>query len=205
MDAYFSALYDHAHNLNSQLQVLTPPMAQNLYAEARAFTTCEIREVIGGGSGYDWMQQTYTIKNDGYAWHNYWRQAKELWQSNFCPDANSEPTSDHIFQYFPQWLQTEIASSGKPAFIVEADLLSPCPGPSHTITNKSTQAEAAQESMWRFVSEEHGADYVVAWLLTIEFSDTSGCTRNDEIAWHEAYREDGERNWFRLWWLRDEQ
>lgn len=157
-------------------------------------------------------QSPYTTKNDGFDWHNYWRQAKETWNNNFCPPGSTEPNSDHIFQYFPTWLQTAITSSNKPAFINEADLLSPCPdGPSHNITNKDSQADAAQESIWRFVSEEHAADFVIAWLLTESphyppaCASPSGITWPSEIAWHEAYQEDGtEREWFQLWWLRQE-
>jgi len=216
MDAYFSALYDNAKSLNSNLQVLTPSMAQGANAEKWLFGSCNLTALIVNGdptasAGYDWMQPTYTTKNDGYSWHNYWRQQKEFWSSNLCPSTDTLPSSDHIFQYFPAWLQTEITSSSKPAFITEADLFSPCPPAQNNITNKDAQADTTQESIWRFFSEERGADFVIAWLLTESphyppaCASPSGVTWPSEIAWHEAYREDGtERDWFRLWWLREE-
>jgi hypothetical protein len=56
------------------------------------------------------------------------------------------------------------------------------------------------------------------WLLTNQYGDpptpSSGqnvdcADGNSEIAWHEAYRDTPisgihERDWFPLWWLRDE-
>ena len=186
-------------------------MAQDQYAESRAFSTCDLREVIGGGAGYDWMQQTYTVKNDGWSWNNYWRLGEEFWQDLFCQWPNL--LDDHVFQYFPEWLQTEVSSSPKPAFIIEADLFSPCHRWDNGITDKDSQAGAVQESLWRFISEERGADYIMAWLLTeslpghtiVPSCPAHNLTNYPEVGWHEAYREDGaERTWFSQWWLRPE-
>jgi hypothetical protein len=219
MDAYFSALYDNAKSLNANLKVLTPSMAQGANAEKWSFRSCDLTGLIVNGvttasAGYDWMQLTYTTKNDGYSWHNYWTQTKEYWQGNFCQGSSPPPpTSHHLFQYFPEWLQTEIASSNKPAFITEADLLSPCLDSTNFVSNKDSQASAAQESIWRFTEQEQGADYIAVWLLTNQFGDPPpvgqqlNCTdANAEIAWHEAYKDSVtyERQWFSLWWLRAE-
>jgi len=207
MDAYFSALYDYVHSNYPGISVLTPPMAQGNYAETRNFA-CGSMSVFLGQSGYDLMQTTYTAKNDGYSWHNYWKQSREFWAVTGDPC----PTSNHVFQYFPQWLQTEITSSGKPSFITEADLLSPCQASGNSITDKDLYSSATQESIWRFISEERGANHVVAWLLTESPHFTQGCapgiplTDYLEIKWHEAYKEEGlERSWFAPWWLRPEQ
>lgn len=219
MDRYFSAVYDAAKSLNSNIRVLTPPMAQGANAEKWSFGSCDLNTLIVNGqpttsAGYDWMQTTYTTKNDGYSWHNYWRQSKEFWQASFCPSQNSPPpTSDHIFQYFPDWLKNVIINSSKPAFITESDLLSPCPTPSHIIDSKDSYSSAAQESIWRFIEQEQGADYIAVWLLTNAYGDPPpvdqplNCAdENAEIAWHEAYKDSMiyERQWFSLWWLRAE-
>ena len=169
---------------------------------------------MGGGSGYDWMRQTYTTHNDGWSWHDYWRSGVEFWQDLLCQDPDI--VSDHLFQSFPDWLQSAITSSPKPAFITEADLLSPCKGFANNILNKDASANTAQESIWRFVQQERGGDYVVVWLVTNQYADPPipggqnvDCSGNGEIAWHEAYRDNPvsgiyERNWFPLWWLRAE-
>ena len=214
MDRYFTAIYDQKQSLNSNIRLLTPSMAQNNYGEQYIFGTCQAQSVVGGGTGYDAMTNTYGVKNDGYSWHNYWRQAQEFWDNSFCSSPTDTPSSDHIFQYFPSSLQTQIVYRVKPIFVTEADLISPCFSPPNAITNKDTQAIAAQESIWRFVSQEYGATYVIAWLLTNQAQDLANgsisptqCTAdngNYEIAWHEAYRETDERSWFSQWWLRNE-
>jgi hypothetical protein len=209
MDTYFSALYDHVHfdYPDSNIQVLTPPMAQGNFAETKRLVSCVPMTVtVYGESGYDWMGATFTVKNDGYSWHNYWRAGKETWVTSGDPCPNSE----HIFQYFPQWLQTSIASSNKPAFITEADLFSPCQENDNPITDKDVQFEETQESLWQFVSQEEGADCVIAWLLTeYPYSKVAECptgpTDYEEIRWHQAYEDDSERAWFWPWWSRPEE
>lgn len=206
MDSYFVAVYNAAKSLNSSIRVLTPPMAQGVFAEYREFGTC----TLSGFVGYDHMRNVYETKNDGWSWHNYWRSGLEFWQDSFCSSSNI--VSDHVFQYFPQWLQSKINSDTRLAFITEADLLSPCQGPDHHLDDKDATSNSTQESIWRFIQQERGADYVATWLLTNQFADppTLNCfdqDDNDEIAWHEAYRDAGpnyERDWFRLWWLRNE-
>jgi hypothetical protein len=219
MDRYFSAVYDAAKRLNPNIRVLTPPMGQYLFADEREFGKCDLQHLIVNGpalpsAGYDWMQSTFTTKNDGWSWHNYWRAGYEVWRDDFCRTPGS--VGDHVFQYFPGWLQSAIVDSHKPAFITEADLLSPCVFPLNPLTDKDAQPEAAAESIWRFIQEERAADYVAVWVLTNQFSDPVPLQRggncrdvNAEIAWHEAYRETAlngthERPWFPLWWLRAE-
>jgi len=163
MDAYFSALYDHVKSLDPNIQVLTPPMAQGNFAETERFVTCEPMTVSASGqSGYAFMPNTFSTKNDGYSWHNYWRQGKETWVSSGDPC----PASEHVFQYFPTGMQTTIMGSNKPAFITEADLFSPCQESDNPITDKDSQAVETRQSLWQFVSQEQGADYLIAWLLT---------------------------------------
>ena len=71
MDAYFSAVYDYAHAYYPDVKVLTPPMAQSLYAEgidiADVFNPplCEPRLLDNNQMGYDAMRNTYESKNDG--------------------------------------------------------------------------------------------------------------------------------------------
>lgn len=225
MDNYFATVYDAAKGLNSNIQVLTPPMAQNARAEYRQFTSCNLNVLIVNGqatsgvAGYDKMPLTYGDKNDGWSWHNYWRSGLEFWQALYCTQPNI--VSDHLFQAFPQALQDRINNSTKPAFVTEADLLSPCLSIPNNIANKDTQANATQQSIWQFVYDLHGADYVAVWTLTNAFADpplpnsgqnVGNCndpSGNPEQAWHEAYRDTPyngvyERDWFRLWWLRDE-
>jgi hypothetical protein len=219
MDRYFSAVYDAAKRLNIGIRVLTPPMGQYLFADEREFGKCDLQRLIVNGpalpsAGYDWMQTTFTTKNDGWSWHNYWRVGYEVWRDDFCQTPSA--VSDHAFQYFPSWMQIAILSGSKPAFITEADLLSPCVFPLNALGDKDLQPEAAAESIWRFIQEERAADYVAVWVLTNQFSDPvplqlGGNCRdvNAEIAWHEAYREAAlngthERPWFPLWWLRAE-
>lgn len=228
MDNYFMAIYDTAKTLNNGIQILTPPMSQNAYAEYRQFGSCVENILIvdgvptSGVAGYDKMPRTYDDKNNGWSWHNYWRNGVEFWQDAYCSSDNI--LSDQLFQAFPQALQDRINISVKPAFITEADLLSPCvyQDPLHIqITNKDVRADAAQESIWRFAYELHGADYVAVWMLTSQWADpplpnsgqdVGNCddpSGNPEQAWHEAYRDapyNGtyERDWFWLWWLRDE-
>lgn len=204
MDAYFSALYDRAKSLNSNIRVLTPSMAQGNFAETENLAFCTPMTVsVSGQCGYDLMLNTFTTKNDGYSWHNYWRQGHETWVHT----GQACPTSHHVFQYFPQWLQTSIASSSKLAFVTEADLFSPCQDNANPVKDKNTQAAGTRESLWQFVAEEWGADYVVAWLLTeFPYSIVDQCpadpglTDYEEIRWHQGYENNIERIWFGPWW-----
>jgi len=204
MDAYFSALYDRVKSLEPNIRLLTPPMAQGNFAETKRLVFCTPMTVsVSGQSGYDFMLNTFTTKNDGYSWHNYWRQGQENWVHTGDPC----PASHHVFQYFPQWLQTSIASSGKPAFVTEADLFSPCQDDENPIKDKSSQAAGTRESLWRFATEERGADYVVVWLLTeFPYSVVEQCPANnqltnyEEIRWHQGYEDSFERTWFGPWW-----
>jgi len=203
MDAYFSALYDRVKSLDSNIRLLTPPMAQGLYAETKRFASCEPMTVsVSSKSGYAFMPNTFATKNDGYSWHNYWRQGGETWVSSGDPC----PASEHVFQYFPPELQATILNSSKPAFVTEADLFSPCQESDNPITDKDSQAVETRQSLWRFVSEERGADYVVAWLLTefpysiVEDCHKGGLTNYEEIRWHQGYEDSLERTWFGPWW-----
>ncbi len=131
-------------------------------------------------------------------------------------DMDSWPISVLIvitfFSISLRWLQTYITSGDRPAFITEADLFSPCQDNVNPITDKDTQALATRESLWQFVSEERGADYVVAWLLTeFPYSTVDTCLANptltdyEEIRWHQACENDAERGWFVPWWSGAEQ
>ncbi len=217
MDAYFSALYDYmrqAHPDAPNLRILTPPMGQGAYAESLGFddltnpqSSCGPMRIVDDKSGYDFMKNTYTTKNDGYSWHNYYRQSREFW-------ASGDPCkySDHIFQYLQPWLQDQIKNSGKISFITEADLYSPCQRGDNPVKDKDTYIDATQESVWRFVQQEQGANYVIVWLLSEDpYTVVPGpCPGNGavdylEIKWHEAYRDNGlEREWFPRWWVRPE-
>lgn len=213
MDLYFMSLYNYVHANYANIHVLTPPMAQYDFAEDRNFTACDFVDVTSDDtqaySGYELMPNTYGDKNDGFTWHNYWRLSNEAWETNFCPKETDLSNADHVFQYFPPAMQSAILSSGKPAFITEADLYSSCPqNPPHPtpIPDKDMlNGTTAADSLQRFIAAEQVADYVIAWLLTTGYSDTAGCTGSYEHAWHEAYQDSGlERVWFREWWLRNE-
>ena len=69
----------------------------------------------------------------------------------------------------------------------------------------SNYAYRTRDSLRTFINQEFGASYVVAWLLVNQFEtpvvSCADTEPNDEINWHEAYRESGEeRLWFSLWW-----
>lgn len=49
MDEYFAALYDQAKALNTELQILTPPMPQRLFGEHFGLGSCDTWQVDGGG------------------------------------------------------------------------------------------------------------------------------------------------------------
>lgn len=218
MDNYFSNLYAVTHQLDNSIRILTPAMAQFNFAEVVRFDSCTpmlllstSSVAVAGFSGYDAMPRTYTQDNDGYSWNNYWQRNGEIWSDS--ADTTCDPVDDgddivgshHVFQYFSDRIQQAISESGKPTFITEADLFSPCQLKRAKLRSKDAEAVAAAESLTRFIAEEREADYVASWLLTQEGNDEypedQPCP-NFEIAWHEAYRDNGtEREWFRLWWL----
>ena len=207
MRDYFNHLYDYVHSTFPGVRVLTPSMAQGAYAEPREFTKCTPLALRNTNqSGYEVISTTYSTYNDGFAWHNYWRPGKEIWDNSFCPTNSSTPAGDHVFQYFPSAMRANIQGRGKPAFITEADLYSPCQGwynPLMSNKDNNDDGVTASNSLRAFVMAEAGADYVIAWLLTDGLSDAAQCISMDdtEIAWHEAYRDNtGDRPWFTRWW-----
>ncbi len=210
MDAYFQSLYDYVRaNYSSDIRVLTPTMAQGSYAETRQLSDsrgmCEpmiIYDEWGHEkAGYDFMPLTYNSKNDGYLWHNYYRQGKESWAT-----GDACRVSDHIFQYFPSNMQSQIQASGKLSFIDETDLFSPCQRGDSPIKDKDANPALTRDSLWSFIGQEQRAQYTVAWLLSEDpYSPVPECptglTNYQEIRWHEAYRDDGtQRAWFTQWW-----
>lgn len=246
MDEYFAALYDRAIGLQPNLQILAPSMSQGLFGEHYALGTCSNAGMVvfggNGRTGLDFMKKVYgydigidaytTPKAAGFAWHNYWEKGQESWlppfglpQSpptvdDYCQISDQyEPHSDHLFQYLSAEMQESI--SLLPAFITEADLLSPCQrGESGVATSKDAAATETRDSLLTFIEQEtqsfqdtgYGAQIVSAWLLVNQFVDEEETCRaggdpdgkpnqNYEINWHEAYFEDGsERAWFGLWW-----
>jgi hypothetical protein len=221
MNTYFRNLYDTAKGLDQSIRVLTPAMAQLNKAERIEFGGCNESLLFVPGqpgpipaAGYDYMEETYRYKNDGLVWHNYWFQAKEFWSDSFCSNPANQ-TSHHVAQYFPAYLSDQIATSGKPTFILEGDLYSPCLLQGNPIKDKDFYSDATAESLWRFIQQERAAKYVAGWLLTESPHFGTVCVFNrgdgviitepNEHAWHEAYRDNGsERSWFPKWWTRNE-
>lgn len=198
MDAYFSAAYDWAHTYYPGVRVFTPPMAQSAFAESLDIASCAERRLTDNGqTGYDMMRNTYTTKNDGVDWHNYWIQGKEAY--NFCPNGQ------HISIHLPQWMQDDISNGQKPATITEADLASPEQGMDNPLASKDSAAAAADSIRHFFDSEQkYGVSHYgvrgvsASWLLI----DNTGRPEHD---WHEAYANTStEREWFRLWYLGQE-
>ena len=238
MDEYFAALYDQVKQLNPRLQILSPPMAQDLYGEHYHLGTCTKMALNDkmGRSGLDFMKKTFgydygadqssTPKVDGFAWHNYWRKGREMWDpplgliptvDELCAvDKTHKSPSDHLFQYFSRGMEQSMMTL--PTLITEADLLSPCQlGEAGAAVSKDAAATETVSSLLTFIKQEYlhddyGARYVIAWLLVNEYADEGDTCRagsdpkgsyhqNYEINWHEAYREDGtERAWFTQWW-----
>lgn len=233
MDGYFAALYDRAKQEHAHLQILAPSMSQGLFGEHYALGTCISSGMVvfdgNGRTGLDFMKDVYgydieydsytTPKADGFAWHNYWKEGQERWEptgglvptlDSICPgNENHNPHSDHLYQYFSGGMQ--VSMSGKPTFITEADLQSPCQNPANAIQSKeqlpdgSNYAYRARDSLLEFANQELGASYVIVWLLVNEYANeaqTCGAAHpNYEINWHEAYLESGaERLWFSLCW-----
>lgn len=204
MAAYFSALYDEVRGRAdvNNLQLLTPPMAQGNFAEAwnfdcNPFILRNSRGVVVAGVGYDYMERYYRQENDGYTWNNYWNAGKESWYIG----SGCSVSSNHIVQFFPSWLVWEIRGSGKPAYITEADLLSPCQGQKVPFADKDANPAATASSIRRFINNEWIAEGVAVWLLIeappSEIEDCPG----GEVQWHSAYRPNGTRRaWFVEWW-----
>lgn len=212
MNLFFSNLYRHirqAYPAATQLRVLTPTMAQGRFAESQNIENCDFFDVdspSGNQSGYEFMSDTYTGLSDGFAWHNYWAEGGENWGSEETPCSDG---SDHIFQYFPlPWrdeIRARVRDGTKDAFIVEADLLSPCQSSMNTLKDKNDDAGRTVRSIQTFVAQEQGSEYVLIWLLNESpYSVTPDCRSlpgRHEIRWHQAYAEGGsEAPWFRLWW-----
>ncbi|MCX6043728.1 MAG: hypothetical protein NT075_01345 [Chloroflexi bacterium] len=232
MDNYFANLYDLAKQVNSDLQVLTPPIGQENWAEHYKLHTCEIYAVfdtsnpVRDQSGYDFMPRTYGQgRFAGFSWHNYWiaGESHEQWGGDVVTtcryDSKAKPPTDHVYQYFPEWMQSAIAPvNGKPTFITEADLYATCNKPEQPITSKILYPVATQISLQRFFAQEQGARYVIDWLLVQEDDGSYSCFIQDpqsgkdkkdgnyEIAWHEAFQDklNTYYDWFRFWWLNDE-
>ncbi len=234
MDEYFAALYDQAKTLNAELQILTPPMSQRLFGEHFGLGSCDAWTVVGGGqhSGLDFMKKTFgydfaaptqpaSPKADGFSLHNYWEIGQEQWETNanvsldfFCDYAGGgirdiHIPSDHISQHLPDGIALTMRLSGKPIFISEADLLSPCQYSASTLLSKdripgdlNDYPVATAQSLQSFIEQEYAAHYTIAWLLTNEYAGDGACTNpNTEINWHEIYRETGAaREWFQRWW-----
>ncbi len=217
MDDYFSALYTYVHDHYSNVNVLTPPMAQAAYAEGIEWSDeCVERKLIDGSVGYNHMETTYGTHNDGYSWHNYWNQGRES-------SATCENGGGHVYSEFPLWLQLNILFSDR-VYISEADLYSQCQLTGNPLQWKDNSddltgspAETTQ-SLLAFSSENvYLTDANIFWLL----ADNTGYSKTpDQCAgvtdprllrehdWHEAYDEDdrdppyGElfREWFTTWW-----
>lgn len=123
MDAYFAALYDYKEsqekNTNAipgdDIRILTPPMAQwagaefyNLGCAVNKKPFSDFVNNVPPGlltAGYNYMQQTYEVKNDGYAWHNYWLIGFEGWgiTGKPCPPGSETLGNHHVFQLFPPY------------------------------------------------------------------------------------------------------
>jgi hypothetical protein len=166
------------------------------------------------------MDAYTTPKADGFAWHNYWQEGQETWEPVGGVTSSLDPTcafygieyrpgSDHLYQYYSAGMQVSIGN--KPTFITEADLQSPCQNGANPILSKeqlpdgSNYAYRTRDSLLTFISQEFGASYVIAWLLVNQYEapavSCADTESNDEINWHEAYRESGEeRLWFSRWW-----
>lgn len=218
MDNYFSVVYDQVQNVKGSLNIrlLTPTMSPNLFAEGIDFfssppDTCAER-LIGekGYVGYDLMPVTYGDKNNGVAWHNYWIEGQELY--NTC-----ENDGGHVSFYFPEFMKQAIHPYYRPPIIAEADIGSPItkdlPGgqipPELTdFLDKDIDPGQTSFSVRHFFHSEfcYGGIYhyeaspvIASWLLSDNLS-------NPEHDWHEAYR-DGpiERLWFNQWWNIDNE
>ncbi len=218
MDEYFAALYDEAKELNSALQVLSPPLSQELYGEHYRLGTCNPWRVQGDSqnrSGIDFMKQTFGYdpdaaepypepKADGFAWHNYWRAGYETWQDIpgmvptmdvLCPTnpLTHSLHSNHFIQYLSAGMQVQIGP--RPTFITEADLKSPCQlGEAGTAEGKDSSPEAIRDSLLAFIEEERIAQSVIVWLLINQEADEADTCRVNQDP-EEAMYHNYEQNW----------
>lgn len=210
MDAYFSAIYDYAHaRYPTGIRVLTPPMSQGLYAEVKNVNGCGLMKLDGteNSHGYEYMPNVFMTgsKNDGYSWHNYWREGYEDWAT--C-DSTASPHGQHVALWFPPQMLTSMQS--KPRNITEADLASPQQNFGNPIANKDQQLGVpAAESIQKFIDREVIADHIAVWTLNVANPDPNA----QEQQWHEAYgcndfvwvdpskvKPPLERPWFTRWW-----
>ncbi len=211
MDAYFSKLYQQVHAITpppdlvdkwGTVRLLTPPMAQENFAEGIDLVSCSkehgIFSLIDETSGYGNMTATFQTANDGIAWHNYWRYGYE-WTGG-CNNFG-----DHLYSMAdPLWMRDAMRTNpkGNLNFIVEADLASP-EQMKHTnsLKDKNADSSATAQSVREFFYYENAL--ANAWLLSYE--DIPG-QFNAEIHWHEAYSNTtGMLPWFLAWWNGSEQ
>ena len=191
MDQYFANLYDYvkANSGYVYVRVLTPPMAQNAYAEKRNVNSDTCPE-FGDFVGYEQMVLTFNStnpKNDGYTWHNYWAAGRERWAD--CPNGQ------HVSMWFPTTMMANIRNGVRPAIITEADLASPQQNMGNTITDKDSAPGLTAASLRDFVYNEQLAGSVAFWMLN---DDTGSAT---DHTWHQAYNlPGGFRAWFTQWW-----
>lgn len=205
MRTYFTATYNNVHQApwyNNSISVLTPPMAQALFAEMNNVNDidspdpCPPMRLEGGqNTGYGVMQDYYTNYNDGIDWHNYWRLGFE-W-SGACSEG-----AQHVSYFFPQWMK-DLLQWGRPGTVTEADLFSTTQDSNSPLQDKDDRGGwPAANSLRKFITNEFRADTVVAWLLSDWSANPSNHCPNPEHHWHEAYRctDQTERAWFTQWW-----
>jgi hypothetical protein len=212
MNDYFVALYDYVHAEYPGVNIFTPPMAQTLFAEEENIedTTdipyCELMVVDEVGpiklSGYWFMGDVYTTKNDGWSWHNYYWYGWEGGEE--CPNGQ------HLFPHFPVFMRGQLITTTLPKIISEVDLASPWSMKGeNALTDKDVYPFVTSNSLRYFAQVEQddsrGADYVAIWLLSNEFAEPAS-EENREINWHQAYSPTiGFRPWFNTWWQANEQ
>lgn len=204
MDIYFSAIYTYVHSISTShpITVLTPPMAQETYAEVVDFNGCIDR----GFHGYEHMPRIflYGFNNDGYTWNNYWNIGYEASVPSCRPDVI--PHGHHVSFWFPGVMNDNMAN--KPSYILEADLKSPGEPQHGDLMHKDDQSGlTASGSISQFLNAEEFASHIAVWALNI--------TNAGEVEqnWHEAYACNDfnwlnppatkgpiERPWFTRWW-----
>lgn len=219
MDIFFTALFDRkASDRNAaDVRILTPPMSPWRFAEPKNKGCEDVKFNGQNDAGYNYMENTYNTKNDGYAWHNYWDRGYESWNDgNPCNNLIFNPDNHHMIQYFPNQpfpMQMTIRTSGKPTFLSEADLAATSGG-----SAKDADARGIQNSIIAFVNEEtipgRGAQRAAVWLLTqdlLEPNPITNCSQliydasnpATEIPWHMAYLSNfTECEWFKGLWVR---
>jgi hypothetical protein len=202
MDAYFTAVYTYVHAISftSPITVLTPPMAQETWADIVDINGCTDR----GFHGYEYMPLVflYGVSNDGYAWNNYWNIGYEAWAYSCRADYN--PHGHHVSMWFPLAMHDNMAN--KPSYIIEADLKSPTQN--GALENKDDQlGVTASNSISQFLAAEGYANHMAVWALNVTNANET------EQNWHEAYACNDwnwatgtgkglgiERPWFTRWW-----